>query len=104
MQEIRRFLRWNRARNGQIYIRGPNGTEIVGCWVTSLSHSSAVLHVAASMEIPLEFQLSLDGIAVDKDITQRVDGIPSGRDCWIMWRSNGRIGIAFDPSETLMAG
>lgn len=91
MQEIRRFLRWNRARNGQIYIRGPNGTEIVGCWVTSLSHSSAVLHVAASMEIPLEFQLSLDGI-------------PSGRDCWIMWRSNGRIGIAFDPSETLMAG
>lgn len=86
MQEWRRFLRWNRARNGQIRFRRADGFDVVGCVVKDYSVGGAQLLVPAGLDIPAEFQLSCDGL--------------DQRDCLVKWQSDGRIGVAFIPQSS----
>ena len=70
MQTMHRFLRWNRARNGQIRFQKSDGIEVIGCLAKDISSTSATLLIRGDTEIiPSEFELSLDGIG--------------SRTCWV---------------------
>jgi hypothetical protein len=59
------------------------GGGVIDCTVRNLSYTGAALEVTSPVGIPTKFNLVLPGEAVQKR-------------CQVVWRSEKRIGVAFD--------
>ena len=80
MLEQRKHSRHRTLKTGQIVFN--HRTSVISCTVRNLSDAGACLQVASSVGVPNSF-----------DLTIELDG--SSRPCNVTWRSEQRIGVAF---------
>jgi PAS domain-containing protein len=83
MDERRREHRSRTLRSGKIVFNGKR--SVIDCVVRNLSDTGACLQVSNPTSVPPGFELVIDG-----------DGA-SG--CHVVWRSDTRVGIAFDAAD-----
>jgi hypothetical protein len=80
MTERRNALRQKTYKVGRIGFGGRRA--VIGCLIRDLSEAGACLRVESPISIPDTFNLVFDS------------GEPS-RTCYVMWRKDKRLGVAF---------
>jgi PilZ domain len=80
MEERRKHLHHWALKSGKIAFN--QRASVVDCTIRDLSETGACLHVASTIGIPDNFELLFE---VDKQY----------RGCRIVWRSENKIGVAF---------
>ena len=81
MAERRRVQRTRVLKSAKIITN--HRSSVVDCQVRNLTNLGACLHVASTCGIPETFDLSFDGARAN-------------RHCHVIWRTDTKVGIAFD--------